>query len=231
MMTFLSLWLGGVLIAFSPCILPALPLIVAASLQRHPLGPMMMAFGLMIGFVFMGTILYMLSHWLSFSSYEWRWVAALIFILLGGMILIPDWHASILSPISNKAHQLTIKADELGIYGQIIIGFLLGIVWSPCVGPALGAIFVLVATQGSSLYAAFSFAVFALGAAMPLLLIAYGGRHWVMKSNSVLRHSNQIMGGVLLLLGISVILQLDLWLQAILIRVLPDFWLNAVTAY
>ena len=54
-MTILSLWLAGILIAFSPCILPALPLIVAASLQKHPFGPIMMAIGLIVGFVLMGT--------------------------------------------------------------------------------------------------------------------------------------------------------------------------------
>ena len=230
-MTLLSLWLAGVLIAFSPCILPALPLIVAASLQKHPLGPIMMAIGLIIGFVIMGTGLYVLSQWLSLPAYQWRLVAATFFIIFGIMMLMPTLNGGWLSKLSNWAHDLTGKADELGAFGQILIGALLGVIWSPCVGPALGAIFVLVATQGSSVYAAFCFAVFAFGASIPLLIISYGGRYWVMSSSHILRYSNQVLGGILLFLGLSVLLQLDLWLQSQLLSVLPDFWLNAVTEY
>ena len=230
-MTILSLWLAGILIAFSPCILPALPLIVAASLQKHPFGPIMMAIGLIVGFVLMGTGLYLVSQWLSLPSYQWRSVAAIFFVIFGLMMLLPSWHGSWLSQLSNKAHQLTGKADELGMVGQFLIGALLGVIWSPCVGPALGAIFVLVATQGSSLYAAFCFTVFAFGASIPLLIISYGGRYWVMSSSHLLRYSNQVLGGLLLFLGLAVLLQLDLWLQSQLLSILPEFWLNAVTEY
>ena len=230
-MSLLTLWLAGVLIAFSPCILPALPLIVAASIQRHPLGPIMMALGLIIGFVVMGTGLYILSQWLSLPSYQWRLVAAGFFVIFGLMMLLPSWHGTWLSRLADKAHQLTGKADEMGMVGQVLIGCLLGIIWSPCVGPALGAIFVMVATQGSSLYAALCFAIFAFGASIPLLIISYGGRYWIMSSSHILKYSNQILGGLLLVLGLAVLFQIDLWIQSELLTILPESWLNVVTEY
>ncbi|MEE2769857.1 MAG: cytochrome c biogenesis CcdA family protein [Pseudomonadota bacterium] len=230
-MSLLTLWLAGVLIAFSPCILPALPLIVAASIQRHPLGPIMMALGLIIGFVVMGTGLYILSQWLSLPSYQWRLVAAGFFVIFGLMMLLPSWHGTWLSRLADKAHQLTGKADEMGMVGQVLIGSLLGIIWSPCVGPALGAIFVMVATQGSSLYAALCFAIFAFGASIPLLIISYGGRYWIMSSSHILKYSNQILGGLLLVLGLAVLFQIDLWIQSELLTILPESWLNVVTEY
>lgn len=231
MMTFFTLWLAGVLIAFSPCILPALPLIVAASLQRHRFGPIIMALGLIIGFMVMGTGLYVLAQWLSIPSYQWRGIAATLFIIFGLMLLLPQLRFTWLNVLSTKAHHYANKSDELGVFGQLIIGFLLGIIWSPCVGPALGAIFVLVATQGSYAYAALCFATFAFGASIPLLILSYGGRYWVMSSKNILSHSNQILGTLLIILGVSVLLQIDLWLQAQILSVLPEFWLNWVTEY
>jgi hypothetical protein len=59
-----------------------------------------------------------------------------------------------------------------GVLGQFGVGVLLGAVWSPCVGPTLGAASLL-ASQGRDLgVVALTMLLFGFGAALPLLLLA-----------------------------------------------------------
>ena len=58
-----------------------------------------------------------------------------------------------------------------GLAGQFAVGLLLGAVWSPCVGPTLGAASLL-ASQGKDLpQVALTMVVFGIGAAVPLILL------------------------------------------------------------
>lgn len=62
----------------------------------------------------------------------------------------------------------------------LLIGLTLGLVWVPCAGPALGFAFSLVRDE-PGLRAAFLLTTYALGTAVPLLLIGYGGQ-WAVRS-------------------------------------------------
>lgn len=230
-MNYITLWLAGVLIVFSPCILPVLPLIIAASLQVHRLGPLLMTIGLIIGFVLAGTMFYILSQLFHFPHDVWRYLAACILIVLG---LLMCSHARIQwlwSGTVNQANQLADQAQGLGLVGQVMIGMLLGIIWSPCIGPALGAVVVVMMQEQSTLLAGFGFMVFAMGAACPILCLSYGGRMWIKRFAPYLMHSLTVIGYICILIGLMILTSLDQWLQTQALSRLPDSWLSVITYY
>ena len=75
------------------------------------------------------------------------------------------------APLANWANGRLEGRDTGGPAGQFGVGVLLGAVWSPCVGPTLGAASLL-AAQGRDLgQVALTMFVFGLGAALPLLAL------------------------------------------------------------
>ena len=73
------------------------------------------------------------------------------------------------------------RPNSGGLGGQFAVGLLLGAVWSPCVGPTLGAASLL-AAQGRDLgQVALTMFVFGLGAALPLLALGLASREVMMR--------------------------------------------------
>jgi cytochrome c biogenesis protein CcdA len=79
----------------------------------------------------------------------------------------------------NAANRLLPR--PLGVGGQFLVGVLLGAVWSPCVGPTLGAASVLAAQRGDLASVAGVMITFGLGATLPLLLLSRVSREVLMR--------------------------------------------------
>ena len=57
--------LGGLLTAFSPCVLPVLPIVIGRSLQTHRYGPIALVTGMISGFAIAGSLLGFASLWFT----------------------------------------------------------------------------------------------------------------------------------------------------------------------
>ena len=93
-------------------------------------------------------------------------------------------------------------------FTALFIGLTLGLIWVPCAGPALGFAFALVRDE-PGLKAAGYLTVYALGTAVPLLLIGYGGQ-WAVRSVRILTAYTGVVerGAGVLLIATAVLLQL-----------------------
>jgi cytochrome c biogenesis protein CcdA len=67
-------------------------------------------------------------------------------------------------------------ASRQGNLGGFVLGTTLGLVWTPCAGPVLGSILTVVATSRETAWASAQLVVYTIGAAIPMLAIAYGGQ-------------------------------------------------------
>lgn len=117
---------------------------------------------------------------------------------------------------------------KTGLRWQFLGGALLGVVWSPCIGPTLGAAIAL-AAQGQDLIRAGGVMVaFALGVSTLIVAIAYGARSALKRRQVMLRRvakwAKPIMGVIFILIGSVLLLRFNHLLDAWLLRVLPD-WL------
>ena len=122
--------------------------------------------------------------------------------------------------------------SEGSLSGQFGVGVLLGAVWSPCVGPTLGAASLL-AAQGENLsYVAITMLMFGLGAALPLLLLGLLSRETLLRWRERLytagRTGKIAMGVILVAVGILAISGLDKRLETVLVDLSPA-WLTEIT--
>ena len=96
-----------------------------------------------------------------------------------------------------------------GLAGQFAIGLLLGAVWSPCVGPTLGAASLL-ASQGRDLpQVALTMAVFGIGAALPLVALGLLSRATLMRVRSRLMTAGKLgkglLGAAFIVIGVAIV--------------------------
>lgn len=228
-------FIAGILSTLSPCVLPLLPVILGASLTTHRFGPVAMAAGLALSFVAIGMFVATVGFSIGLDSQVFRTVAGLMLIAIGVVLVVPPLQTQLAgagAPVSNWAQSSFGGFDTSGLGGQFALGLLLGAVWSPCVGPTLGAASVL-ASQGQNLgEVALVMAVFGLGAAAPLLALGFLSREAMLKLRGRLaqagRSGKAALGVLLLGCGLLIVLGLDKRIEALVVAASPE-WLTHLT--
>lgn len=228
-------FVAGLLSTLSPCVLPLLPIILGAAVTEHRLGPAAMAAGLALSFVTIGLFVATIGFSIGLDSQVFRIVAALLLMAIGVVLLVPQLQTQVAgaaAPISGWAQSSFGGFDKSGLSGQFALGLLLGAVWSPCVGPTLGAASVL-ASQGENLgQVTLTMAMFGVGAAVPLLVLGLLSRETMLKLRGKLMQAGsggKIALGILLLAsGFLIASGLDKRLEAHLLALSPD-WLTQLT--
>jgi len=219
--SFLFAFLAGVLSTLSPCVLPLIPIIIGAAANQHRLGPFALAGGLTISFAVIGTALASLGSSIGLAQDGFRLFAAIVMGAIGIVLIsskLQERFAVAMSGVSGAGNSLLSKVTIDGLFGQFLIGILLGLVWTPCVGPTLGAAITL-ASQGKDLgKIVFVMAIFGLGAGLPLALLGVLSRGAMMKAKGKLgnagKFGKQLLGGFLILISLLVITGQDKPLEA-----------------
>jgi cytochrome c biogenesis protein CcdA len=227
--------LAGALSTLSPCVLPLVPVLLAAAASAHRLGALALGAGLALSFTIVGIFLATLGASLGLDPDTFRTIGAVILAAFGLVLLVPklqDLFARTTSALSNSGSQVLSRMTVGGFTGQLIVGALLGVVWSPCVGPTLGAATTL-ASQGKDLgQIALLMLLFGLGAAAPLVLLGSLSRASMLRIRGRLlsagKVGKQLFGLALLLLGVLIATGVDKSLEAWILNQTPE-WLTRVT--
>jgi len=231
-------YLAGLLSTLSPCVLPLVPILIATAAAAHALGPYALALGLMLSFSLVGIFLATLGASLGLDQETFRTAAAVILIVFGAILLsakLQERFATATSGLSEAGNSVLAKLDLDGLAGQFIVGLVLGIIWSPCVGPTLGAATTL-ASQGRDLaQITLLMMIFAMGAGTPLVVLGSVSRAAMLRVRGRMLQAGKlgksILGGLLLLLGIAILAGLDKSFEAWVVRISPDWLTNLTTRY
>ena len=230
----LSLVAGG-LSTLSPCVLPLVPILVGTAFSAHRLGPFALAAGLALSFTVVGVFVASLGSSLGIDPAAFRTVAAVLLLAFGVLLLssrLQERFAFATSGVSGAGQSLLARFTFEGLPGQFLLGMLLGIVWSPCVGPTLGAA-VTLASQGQNLaQVTLLMALFGVGAGTPLVALGLASRQAVGRIRGKLlaagKIGKQLLGGVMLLLGFLILSGLDKAFETWVLRHAPE-WLVRLT--
>ena len=227
-------FVAGVLSILSPCVLPILPIVLGAAASEHRWGPAMLAAGLAISFVTIGLFAATVGYSIG-DSELFRNVAAALMIAVGVVLLVPRFQERLAlagAPLANWSDHYFGATRQSGLGGQIAVGLLLGAVWSPCVGPTLGAASIL-AAQGRNLgEVATTMLVFGFGAALPLVFVGLLSRETLLRWRARL-----VAGGagakaafalVLVAVGALVLSGLDKRIETRLVDISPQ-WITEIT--
>ena len=233
--TFALAYGAGALSTLSPCVVPLLPILVASALSQHRFGLWALAAGLALSFTTVGLFLATVGLSIGIDSTLLHRAAGAVLIAFGAVMALPrlqEAFAGVTARFSGGGSALLARVSGRGGVGQFVVGLLLGIVWTPCVGPTLGAASTL-AAQGSQLGAvAGVMLVFGIGAATPLLVIGSlsqrmgsGARgKWIGAAETARR----MLGASLVVVGLIILLGADKAIETWLVDHSPD-WLSELT--
>lgn len=231
-------YLAGALTTLSPCVLPILPLVLGAALSKNRLAPLYVCLGLSFAFIFLGWSAAAFGSVLGISPDTIRIVSAAA-LGVSGLFFLSSRLSGLLSnrllPISNYAHQRLIGLDHTNPLASLLIGFLLGAVWSPCSGPTLGVAVSLAAQTGAGLKSFFLMSIFSIGAVTPLLLFSYGAGGAIRRYRESIIGSVQItkkiFGVLMVTVSIGILTRADKYLEAVIVDILPDSWIDLTVRF
>jgi len=228
-------FLAGILSTLSPCVLPLLPIVLGAALTEHRAGPLALAAGLASSFVVVGMIVATIGFAIGLDTGVFRNVAAILLIAVGTVLLVPPFQARLAvaaGPMGNWTEQRFGGFSTAGLGGQFAVGLLLGAVWSPCVGPTLGAASVLAAQGRDLATVSVTMLAFGLGAALPLVVLGFASREAMLRWRATLlsagRRGKLIMGALLAATGLLIITGADKAIETALVAASPE-WLTELT--
>ncbi|MCA1908527.1 MAG: sulfite exporter TauE/SafE family protein [Magnetospirillum sp.] len=220
-------WAAGMLSTLSPCVLPLIPVLLGSALQAHRLGPVALAGGLALSFAGLGILLASVGFAIGLDSGLVRSGAAAVMGVFGLILLVPALgrgFSALAAPLAGSGSSVLGRISGDTLTGQFLLGLLLGAVWSPCTGPTLGAAVGLAGARDTVFQAGVVMVVFALGAATPLLMLAYGLSSWRKRLGHWASRAKPVMGAILLGVAALVISGLDKVAETALVAAMPD-WL------
>lgn len=234
-----SLVLGygaGALSTLSPCVLPLLPIVIIGAIEQHPLGPVALATGLAGSFAGTGILVASIGLSLGIDSSTLRAAVAVLMIGFGLVLLLPSLQMRLTAaaaPLTSGGNNLLARLSFKGVGGQLMLGILLGAVWSPCAGPTLGAAIGMAAQSSTVASAAAVMLIFGIGAATPVLALAYGSRQALLARRNRLAQASRwlkpVAGTALASVGLLVITGLDKLIETHLTNAMPDWLVNVTT--
>ncbi|MDD5028725.1 MAG: cytochrome c biogenesis protein CcdA [Rhodoferax sp.] len=232
----LSLFAGS-LTTLSPCVFPLLPLVLGGAMQGNRFAPVAMGLGMTGSFALIGMLLGALGPALGIDGDTVRTGGAAMLIAFALVMLLPalgERFTQWMLPIASSANAASSRLDGGSLLGALLLGGVLGLVWSPCSGPLLGSALTLVASEGGVARGGLVLGIFGLGAALPLIAVAYASRNgfmrvrdWVLARMASVRVAFAVLLGAM---GIAILSGGDKWLEARVLGWLPDAWVNLSVA-
>lgn len=224
MLNLVLAWLAGVITIAAPCTLPMLPILLGASVgQTSRARPVMIAAGFVLSFSAVALALSAITRVFDFDPNLLRSAAAVLLAGFGLLMLWPAPFERLMSRLSGFTG-VSVAAHQ-GVLGGFVLGTTLGLVWTPCAGPVLGSILTVIATSKDTAWAGTLLVAYAIGAAIPMLAIAYGGQAVTSRVRSLARIAPRLQQGFgVVVIGFAALswFQYDTLIVAWLTRFYPN---------
>jgi len=157
---------AGIASVLSPCVLPLIPIVIGYSLlEKTSSEVIFFILGFFIVFTFIITLTAVFTAAINYYLYYFRFVAAIIIIIIGIFF--------ILNKSTFKISYKPINHQNKNIR-SFSIGFLTSLAWSPCYGSYLIAIIAYSASTGNVLFSALNMLLFSAGFSLTIFIIALG---------------------------------------------------------
>ncbi len=217
----ITVFAAGLITILSPCILPILPPFLAASLAQNRYKPIFIALGLMVGFSSVGILITVFGQALGISVFTFRKLAIAFFAIFGLLLIFPELSTRLFSYLPH----FRINTSNPNAVSGFFTGLGLGFAWIPCIGPILGVVLAFAASKQNLTLSIIYLLVYAAGAGIPLLLLAYFGNRLVNKFRWLSERSEKIKqaaGVILILVAVSFVFNWDRAVQNWVLQYYPN---------
>ncbi len=178
----------GALSFVSPCVLPLLPGYLSlmsgysasdlsegkASTRRMVRVTLLFIAGFTAVFVALGASATAFGQWLTRNQNETLRIAGWLVVAMGLFIAVSAiWNPRLLMPLMRE-RRMDVRPSKLGAWAPPVMGVAFGFGWTPCIGPVLGAIFALSASQDTLAQGMLLLFVYSMGLGIPFLAASIG---------------------------------------------------------
>ncbi|WP_165504972.1 cytochrome c biogenesis CcdA family protein [Rhizobium leguminosarum] len=229
-------FLAGVLSILSPCVLPLVPVVMAGAAAEHRAAPFALAAGVAVSFTAIGVFVATIGFSIGLDMTLFRTASAILLIVVGAVLVTPPLQARFATaagPFSDWTQNRFRGVSTSGIGGQYGVGLLLGAVWTPCVGPTLGAASVMAARGENLVIVSLTMLAFGVGAALPLLVLGSLSREALLRWRGHMAKSAKslkiALGVLLILAGTMTLTGADRAIQTALESAMPKWLLSLTT--
>jgi cytochrome c biogenesis protein CcdA len=229
---------AGSLTTLSPCVFPLLPLVLGGALQNHRLAPVALGLGMALSFGVIGVLLGTVGQAVGLDGDVVRMAGGWLLIAFALVMLVPAWNERFtqwMTPLASGAQAASSRLSGGSLGSALLLGAVLGLVWSPCSGPLLASALTLVASEGGAVRGGVILGLFGLGAAVPLVAVAYASRAgftrargWVLARIHRIKNVFAVLLGAL---GVAILTGADKWLEARVNALLPEGWLRLTVLF
>ncbi|VFS25859.1 putative cytochrome c biogenesis protein [Enterobacter cancerogenus] len=197
-------FLGGMISLLSPCTLPVIPLLFAGFQgQRRQI--LALLSGMIVMFTLVAMVVTVASDSIAQATVIGRGVALVILAVAALALIFPQFAQRIAGPAVAAGNVLNARSGQTrGVLSAFLGGLAVGLLWSPCAGPILGAIFSINIAGHSAIATGALLAAYGSGCAVMLGLLAVGGRRLMapLRAKSALMERLRQGAGVMMLVAV-----------------------------
>src|SRR3954447_3960433 len=214
--------IAGAATALSPCVLPVLPVVLAAGAtggRRRPLG---IVTGLATSFTFATVALVYVIAAFGLPNGFLRTLAIVVLLLFGVSLAVPAFGARLEAWLTRLAPRARPGDPDAGFGSGMLVGLSLGLVYAPCAGPILAGVITVSAAQS---FAAGRLAVafaYGIGSAIVLYALMLGGRRVTRRLSGHSGRFQMATGAVMVLMALAMLANLDTRFQTAVASHLPS---------
>jgi len=195
-------FLAGVATALSPCVLPVLPLLLAGGASGRK--PVRIVAGLILSFSFFTLFATWILEKLGLPDDLLRNLAIVALFVMAAVLLVPRFALFLERALAGFSRLRPANAG-----GGLFLGVTLGLVFVPCAGPFLAAITAAAASENFGISTIVATLAYAVGAGVPMLAIAYGGREAAGRLRARAGQIRFVSGVLVAAVAVALVLHLD----------------------
>ncbi len=220
-------FLAGIVTILSPCILPVLPIVLSSSVDTsgkwRPFGVVL---SFVLSFTFFTLFLSTIVRFSGIPVESLRFLSIIILIIFGLSLLIPQFQILVERLFGKLTSLAPQNQNRTGLWGGIIIGLSLGLLWTPCVGPILASVISLALTGSVTTQAFVITLSYALGTAIPMFIVMQTGNMALQKVPWLTRNTSSIQkafGVLMIITAIGIFFNIDRTFQTFILNTFPNY--------
>jgi cytochrome c biogenesis protein CcdA len=237
---------AGFLSTLQPCVLPLIPIILGGAIHQNKYAPIYIGLGMVAFYTLFGAITGFIEPLFGLEPSQFQTIGAVMMVGSGIVLLAPQLLSRFGILFSGVLNRLNQKADSLSFESPIsclLLGAILSLIWTPCAGPMLASALTLL-TSGlmadggtntqSILQGSVLLGFYGIGAAMPLVILAYITRtafsHWSKGLIKAQGLATKILGIFFLVMGVLILTGALKMIEIYILTITPEFWLRFISS-
>ena len=206
----LQFFIGGLLLAFTPCVLPMVPILSGLIVGQGKSVTTARAFSLSLTYVLGMALTYTITGALFAAAgkqvqavFQQPWIIMLFAALFIAMALSMFGLFTLQMPgfIQTRVAQLSNRQRGGSFGGVAVMGMLSALIVTTCVGPVLVAALIVIGQTGDVLRGAAALFAMSLGMGVPLLIVGSSAGRWMPRAGAWMDSVKRLFGALMLALA------------------------------